>query len=156
MKQNMDLLFRKYAPECEPSIRKLSAIMSYYLQNVFQNTSLPLYYFKCALIHENRKKLNLCAISHIVTTHKQEGALSRGLCPGGIRGYQSRGGLCLGGPCQEDPRTVACLWYASYLNAFLLVLCGYCVTCCHSCFSYFGFKIRWIHLISWIRQILHR
>ena len=26
----------------------------------------------------------------------------------------------------------------------------------HSCFSYFGFKIRWIRLISWIRQMLHR
>ena len=25
----------------------------------------------------------------------------------------------------------------------------------HVCLSYFGFEIRWIHLISWIRQVLH-
>ena len=24
-----------------------------------------------------------------------------------------------------------------------------------SCFSYFGFEIRWIYLISWIKQVLH-
>ena len=25
----------------------------------------------------------------------------------------------------------------------------------YSCFSYFGFEIRWIHLISWIRKVLY-
>ena len=38
------------------------------------------------------------------------------------------------------------LIYVCFLHSVTGGMCA-----CHSCFSYFGFEIRWIHLISWIR-----